>query len=37
MVAFGAQTSAEVQRQAWAILDGLRVDQSVLPDWRSSG
>jgi hypothetical protein len=37
MVAFGPQASAEVQSQAWAILDGLRVDQSVLPDWRSSG
>ena len=37
MVAFGPQTSADVQRQAWAILDGLRVDPNVVPDWRSSG
>jgi hypothetical protein len=37
LVAFGPQASAEVQRQAWAILDGLRVDPSVAPDWQSSG
>jgi hypothetical protein len=37
IVAFGPQASAEVQRQAWAILDGLRVDPAVVPDWRSSG
>jgi hypothetical protein len=36
-VAFGPQASADVQRQAWAILDGLRVDPAVVPDWRSSG
>ena len=37
LVAFGPQASAEVQRQAWAILDGLRVDPGVVPDWQSSG
>jgi hypothetical protein len=37
MVAFGPQASDDVQRQAWAILDGLRVDPSVVPDWTSSG
>jgi hypothetical protein len=37
LVAFGSQASADVQRQAWAILDGLRVDPAVVPDWRSSG
>jgi hypothetical protein len=37
LVAFGPQAPAEVQRQAWAILDGLRVDPGVAPDWRSSG
>jgi hypothetical protein len=37
MVAFGPQASAEVQRQAWAILDSLRVDPGVVPDWSSSG
>ena len=37
MVAFGPQATAEVQRQAWAILDGLAVDPGVVPDWRSSG
>jgi len=37
MVAFGPQASAEVHRQAWAILDSLAVDPSVVPDWKSSG
>jgi hypothetical protein len=37
MVAFGPQATAAVQREAWAILDGLRVDASVVPDWRSGG
>jgi hypothetical protein len=37
MVAFGPQASADVQRQAWAILDSLRVDPGVVPDWQSSG
>jgi len=37
LVAFGPQASAAVRRQAWAILDGLRVDPAVVPDWRSSG
>ncbi|HEX5898513.1 MAG TPA: hypothetical protein VFY32_03860 [Solirubrobacteraceae bacterium] len=36
MVAFGPQASAEVQRQAWAILDSLRVDPGAVPDWKSS-
>jgi hypothetical protein len=26
-----------VQRQAWAILDSLRVDPGAVPDWQSSG
>ena len=37
MVAFGPQASADVRRQAWAILDSLAVDPSVVPDWKSSG
>jgi hypothetical protein len=37
LVAFSPQASAAVRRQAWAILDGLRVDPAVVPDWRSSG
>ncbi|HEX6621660.1 MAG TPA: hypothetical protein VF024_18505 [Solirubrobacteraceae bacterium] len=37
LVAFGPQASVRVQRQAWAILDGLRVDPGVVPDWQSSG
>jgi hypothetical protein len=36
-VAFGPDAPAETQRQAWAILDGLQVDPSVLPTWRSAG
>jgi hypothetical protein len=35
-VAFGPRASEDVQREAWAILDGLRVDPGVVPDWRSS-
>jgi hypothetical protein len=37
LVAFGPQASAQVQRQAWAILDTLRVDPGVVPDWQSAG
>ena len=37
MVAFGPRATAEVQRQAWAILDSLIVDAGVVPDWQSSG
>ena len=37
MVAFGPQATADGQQQAWAILDRLRVDPGVMPDWRSSG
>jgi hypothetical protein len=37
MVAFGPDASPEVQRQAWAILDSVRVDPGVVPQWQSSG
>jgi hypothetical protein len=37
LVAFGPRASEQVQRQAWAILDGLHVDPGVVPDWQSSG
>ncbi len=37
LVAFGPNASDDVHRQAWAILDNLHVDPSVVPDWRSSG
>jgi hypothetical protein len=37
LVAFGPQVSAAVRDQAWGILDRLRVDPSVTPDWRASG
>jgi hypothetical protein len=37
LVAFGPTASATVQRQAWQILDSLKIDPRVRPDWRSSG
>ena len=37
LVAFGRDATPEVQRQAWALLDGVRVDPAVRPDWRSAG
>ena len=36
LVAFGPQASHEVRSQAWKILDSLRIDHSVRPDWRAS-
>ena len=36
LVVFGLQASQQVQQQAWAILDSLRVDPHVQPDWRAS-
>jgi hypothetical protein len=36
-VAFGPGAPEEVQQQAWAILDSLRIDPRVRPDWRSTG
>jgi hypothetical protein len=37
LVAFGPNATAVTQRQAWRILDSLRIDPRVRPDWRSSG
>lgn len=37
LVAYGPEASPEVRAQAWAILDGLQIDPTVTPDWRSSG
>jgi len=37
MVAFGPDAPADVREQAWAILDRLRVDPGVVPDWQSAG
>jgi hypothetical protein len=37
LVAFGPKAPATVQRQAWQILDSLKSDPRVRPDWRSSG
>jgi hypothetical protein len=36
-VAFGPEASAATRNQAWAVLDSLHVDPSVLPDWPSAG
>jgi hypothetical protein len=36
-VAFGPRAPEAVRHQAWAILDRLRIDPTVRPDWRSSG
>jgi hypothetical protein len=36
LVAFGPRASAQTQRAAWRILDGLRVDASVQPTWERS-
>ena len=36
-VAFGPEAPEAVRRQAWGILDSLRIDPRVRPDWRSSG
>jgi hypothetical protein len=37
LVAFGPLATAETRRQAWAILDTVRVDPLVRPDWESAG
>ena len=37
LVAFGPAAPAAVKRQAWGILESLRIDPRVRPDWRSSG
>jgi hypothetical protein len=36
-VAFGPRASAATHNEAWAILDSLRIDPAVRPDWPSSG
>jgi hypothetical protein len=37
LVALGRSASPELRRDAFRILDSLRFDASVKPDWRSSG
>ena len=37
LVAFGADAPVSVRREAWAILDDLRIDPAVRPNWRSVG
>ena len=36
-VAFGPHASATTRAQAWTILDTLRVDPAIRPDWPASG
>ena len=36
LVVFGRGASSDVQAQAWSILDSLRVDPRVQPDWQAS-
>jgi hypothetical protein len=35
LVAFGPKAPDAVQREAWGLLDSLRVDPAVRPDWKS--
>jgi hypothetical protein len=37
LVAFGPDAPPAVRDQAWAVLDSLRIDPSIQPDWRASG
>jgi hypothetical protein len=37
LVAFGSDAPQAVRDQAWAVLDSLRIDPSIQPDWQSSG
>jgi hypothetical protein len=37
LVAFGPDATAATRAQAWAVLDSLRIDPTVRPDWPSSG
>ena len=37
LVAFGPQAPVPVRHEAWAILESLRIDPDVRPDWRSTG
>jgi hypothetical protein len=34
-VAFGPHTPAATRKEAWTILDGLKVDPGVRPGWRA--
>jgi len=36
LVVFGLHVSPQVETQAWGILDSLRVDPAVRPDWHAS-
>jgi hypothetical protein len=37
LVAFGPDATAGVQNEAWGILDSLKIDPRIRPDWRSAG
>ena len=36
LVAFGPSASSARQHDAWQILDSLRIDPNVRPDWQAS-
>jgi hypothetical protein len=36
LVVFGADASDQVKAQAWSVLDSLRVDPRVAPDWHAT-
>ena len=36
LVVLGLQASSQVQQEAWEVLDSLRVDPRVQPDWQAS-
>ena len=37
LVAFGPEAPEHVRAEAWAVLDSLRIDPTVRPEWRASG
>ena len=37
LVAFGPEATAATQEETWGVLDSLRVDPDVRPDWDSAG
>jgi hypothetical protein len=37
LVAFGSDAPAATREEAWGVLDSLRIDPGVRPDWPSAG
>jgi hypothetical protein len=37
LVAFGPEATPATQQEAWGVLDSLRVDPDVTPDWTAAG